>query len=459
MTKNLFNIIIFDKSVLHFFLPKNVMIELDKMWGEIIMIISCPEWFKVEKDTLKIISYLTSIKELSFYLRSPDPFIRRLAILRVGALQLKEGIGFLTEMVENHSELETNRELSAWALKTISFKYDENLYVNNRLLTHYTGEETLEEVSRCIKINMPNYDLSYEFIIPENNTIDIIKNYVEFNNDFVIEDPFQWTNWFYSLHIAVNQKLKDTRLAIKTFPRKVMSGIGVLWIYLIKLFTSKNDDLRSKVKIKKITNHPKKKSKSHLSKRFQISMGKKVKSLALIVLHLGKNVLFFIIYPLRLIKMHKAVTSLIVISFFMLSLNVPWLSGSIEEHTNIKTSRINHFIHNISSQFLTMISEGASDLLNTQNNNINTSESNLHNKVTDLSPQSFYKVTAKSGLVLRSQPSAPNSEVLSSIEYNTKVVYLETSEKDQQGRIWFLVKTPDGKVGWAYSNWLKEWRE
>ena len=458
MTKSLSHIFFFGKYALHFFWCKNVMIELDKMWGEIIMIINYPEWFRVEKDTFKIISYLTSVKELSFYLRSSDPYIRRLAILRVGALQIKEGISHLTEIIENHSELETNRELSAWALKTISLKWNDNLYVNNRLLTHYTGKETLEEVSRCISINLPNYNFSFGFIIPENNTMDIIKNYVEFNNEFVIEDPFRWTDWFDSLHMAIKQKLKNTQLAIKAFPQKVMAGTGGLWKYVAKSFTSKNDDLGSKVKIQKITNHPRKKSKSHFSKRFQFSMGKKVDYLTVIVLSLGKNVLSFIIYPLRLIKTHKAVTSLIVISFFMLSLSVPWISVSIEEHTNIKPSKITRFIHNISSQFLTMISEGASDLLNNQSNNINNLQDSPNNTIASANPQKFYIVTARRGLVLRSQPTASNSKVLSTMEYNTKVIYLETNEKDSQSRIWFFVKTPDGKVGWAYSNWLKEWR-
>jgi len=73
-----------------------------------------PEWYRTEKDTAKIIEKLGSVKELDFYLRNPDEYIRRLAILRLYRISDKESIFVLKELLDDPVESDDNKYLAAW---------------------------------------------------------------------------------------------------------------------------------------------------------------------------------------------------------------------------------------------------------------------------------------------------------------------------------------------------------
>jgi hypothetical protein len=107
-----------------------------------------PEWYKIEKETEKTISKLSSLRELSFYLRNPDEYIRRLAIIRIADIKLKDAIEILKETLDDRVESQINKELAAWAIKVISHKWDIDLFISHKLLNKYSGSE------RSIDINI-----------------------------------------------------------------------------------------------------------------------------------------------------------------------------------------------------------------------------------------------------------------------------------------------------------------
>ena len=395
------------------------------------MPINYPEWYRVEKETFRIISHLTSVKELSFYLRSPELFIRRQAILRIGKLQLNEGIVYLSDILENHSEDQTNRELAAWAIKAASMKYNEDIYIANRLLTHFTGNETIEDLLVRSEIKAPSYSPKLNFNVPASDYIDTIKNYVEFNNDFILEDIFSWKEWFEACYKTSKQRFYDVYKLVLSSPGKLFSIVYTsLASKVISLGTNANE----------IGCFP------HVSANFTHSLGSKL-------LHIGKNSLWVISLPFKFARTHKILTSLSMLMLFIFAINIPWISKPLEQHTNIKPNEVSQIVFGLSNQFLTMVSEGATDLLNGGKETQEVSK--LQTRPPSQSNLKVYTITARRGLSLRAKPSESRARIGSLMNYQTKVTYMNQEQKDQNGSIWYMVKTLDGKVGWASSKWLK----
>lgn len=417
------------------------------------MPINYPNWYKVEKETFRIISRLTSVKELSFYLRSPELFIRRLAILRMGELQLKEGLVYLTDILENHSEDQTNRELAAWAIKVTSMKWNEDIYITNRLLTHFTGNETIEDLLGSSEVKTPSYAPELNFNVPPSNSMDIIKNYVEFNNDFIIEDTFSGKEWFDACYKTSKERFYDSYKLVLSSPGKLFSDVYTFFASKVKTFGTNANKIGSKIKIQK-TKPKAVKSKHqnpltsfpHISTNFIHSLQPKL-------LQIGRNSLWVIGMPFRFARTHKILTSFSMLMLFMFAINIPWISKPLEQHTNIKPNEINQIIYGLGNQFLTMVSEGAADLLNSGKETQEVSKPQT--KSSSQANLKVYIVTSKSGLSLRAKPSATSARIGSLMDYQTKVIYMNQEQKDQNGSIWYMVKTPDGKVGWASSKWLK----
>ena len=49
-----------------------------------------PDWFRIGRDAARVMARLSGMRELDFYLRHPEPFIRLHAIRRVAELMLPE---------------------------------------------------------------------------------------------------------------------------------------------------------------------------------------------------------------------------------------------------------------------------------------------------------------------------------------------------------------------------------
>ncbi len=78
-----------------------------------------PEWFRIGKDACQVIGKLTSAKDLAFYLRHPEAFIRLLAIRRTAVLLLSDAVPLLAKILDDPLENEQNLDEAAWAIKRI----------------------------------------------------------------------------------------------------------------------------------------------------------------------------------------------------------------------------------------------------------------------------------------------------------------------------------------------------
>lgn len=155
-----------------------------------------PEWFKLERETEKTVNRLSRIEELRFYLRSPDQYYRRLAILRINQLKLKDGICYLEEMLDHDLESDLNKELAAWTIKSLCLKWNLDLFISNRLFYQFSGKEQYDEIySISIEDSCPPLHLKIlnspvsEKITRENNDIELIE-------EPVFETSFPLSPWF-----------------------------------------------------------------------------------------------------------------------------------------------------------------------------------------------------------------------------------------------------------------------
>ncbi len=101
-----------------------------------------PEWFRLGRDAARVMNQLGGMRELDFYLRHPEPFIRLLAIRRVAVLLLPDAIPTLTRMLDDPLENEQNRDEAGWAIRRISHAKGLAWFARNPYTDKYDGSET-----------------------------------------------------------------------------------------------------------------------------------------------------------------------------------------------------------------------------------------------------------------------------------------------------------------------------
>ena len=100
-----------------------------------------PEWFRLGRDAARVMNQLGGMRELDFYLRHPEPFIRLLAIRRVAVLLLPDAIPTLTRMLDDPLENEQNRDEAGWAIRRISHAKGLAWFARNPYTDKYDGSE------------------------------------------------------------------------------------------------------------------------------------------------------------------------------------------------------------------------------------------------------------------------------------------------------------------------------
>ena len=78
-----------------------------------------PDWFRIGRDAARVMARLSGIRELDFYLRHPEPFIRLHAIRRVAELMLPDAVPALAKRLDDPLENEQNRDEAGWAIRRI----------------------------------------------------------------------------------------------------------------------------------------------------------------------------------------------------------------------------------------------------------------------------------------------------------------------------------------------------
>jgi len=106
---------------------------------------SYPEWFRLGKDASKIIDKLDKMKDLEFYLKHPEPFIRLLTMRRLSILLLPDAIPFLEKVMDDPIENKQNIDEAAWTLSRIVHYKGITWFRNNEKTKQYKGTEAPSE--------------------------------------------------------------------------------------------------------------------------------------------------------------------------------------------------------------------------------------------------------------------------------------------------------------------------
>jgi hypothetical protein len=221
---------------------------------------SYPDWYRIERDSEKIIKKLTTIKELIPYLNNSDEYIRRLSILRINELRLKDSVVALKELLDDPLETVGNKELSAWTMKVISNHWNTDLFITSKYLNNYSGTEKYEDVCKVtIKDTLPS--LKFDFTSSMlNSELSMESNDIRSSKDIDIDLPFSVKEWFgqYSHDILADLKVLIIKLPLLLF--KALKYVAVFifggLFYIFKTLIGSINKIKHTSKANKENNVP-----------------------------------------------------------------------------------------------------------------------------------------------------------------------------------------------------------
>lgn len=443
-----------------------------------------PQWYSIEKETCKTIDKLTNTKEIAFYLKNSNEFIRRLAILRINHLKLKDSINVLMEVMDDLLESDINKELAAWTIKSIISKWGLELFINHRILNKYTGnEKTLGSMSLKIEDKWSDslkFEFSETFLKDE---LESDTDNLRQNEDLPLEFNFSPKEWLLVLSEQITKNIKDNWMRIPGIVVRLLRKFAALIIPILVILPAKAifqgfkraiQMIKNKSRNKNYAKHPKNKANPDFSVNLLDSNAARkpyraVREQKAGFMELLKNAAFNVVYvilaPLRLaLRYKKWELAVLVLLYLFFAYTYP---GRV-------------FVHKYTGMDL---QEKQSQVLKHSktavNNLVFKAEGifkSLYDSVIITSPepapaikktlvphsqtrQLKFTVTAKKGLNLRQIPdSTSNKPAIGLLKYNSTVIYLNKSQTDKNGVKWYFVKAPDGKQGWASSKYLKEIR-
>lgn len=420
-------------------------------------ILGMPEWYRTEKDTAKIIEKLGSVKELDFYLRNPDEYIRRLAVLRLYRLSDKESIFVLKELLDDPVESDENKYLAAWILKSFSKKWVSDFFASNRYLNKFSGNESFDELF-SIKEEPASSDIDFDFKdSPSYSLLNLDPDESTLQRDIFFETEFDFANWFASFGSFLKKTFINLICTIPSFLIKLPGAIYKM-VYSMSRQLSQQHNAKKQARVQ-IPHYSYKSLRDELYRK--PSFFSYIKKGVLRMLY----VLFF---PIRFALKHKlAVLCTILLAYSLLAFtnygraftNKYWdIDLRVIQHDAVL--KIKEYSNYAVSEFnrITGINEWKAKQANA------TPDSSGVLIASDISDQAeggkLYTVTAKKGLNVRKSPDAASEKVgADSLAYGSIITYLSKSKKDDSGTLWYYIKAADGRIGWVSSAFLKENKE
>ncbi len=402
-----------------------------------------PEWYIFERDTEKIIKSLTKLKELSFYLKNPDEYIRRLTILRMSELKFKDSIDVLKEIMDDPLESSSNKDLAAWTVKSDSLKWDVDLFIGNRFLNKFVGNEKLDKLFNIKIIGFSpslNFDLK-STLIDEDIQSNSNNRHIE---DINLPMSFPYGEWRRACMKNIANTIKNLALKLPSITlsliRRIISGILKILFFKIPHTLVSPINKISKLKRKSNSSY----GAYHYQKQVS-AHSKKVTSIKDAFMWL----LYIVFYPIRLVRRHKIFTALILVIFYSFFAYSPYGKALTYKYSSLDLMKIQNIslisaksaVASIWSKLLDIMSADKTlDSAYNQYENTNT----------------YYSVASKKGIYLRKDPSLSSKKSSTKfLKYKSAVIYLSRSYTDPSGDLWIYVQTNKSLKGWVNSKNLK----
>lgn len=351
---------------------------------------SFPQWYRVEKDTENVIKKLTSIKELGPYLKNPDEFIRRLAVLRINELRLKDSVIHLKELLDDPLETNGNKELAAWTIKVICLHWNNDLFITNKYLNKYSGKEKYTDIIKInIKDSLPS--LKFDFTSSMFNTeLMMENNEIRSSKEIDIDLPFSVKEWFsqYSSDILDDLKSIARRLPLLLF--KSLKFVVLLIISAaikaakrLKAFVSGirlNSGTKKETKVEdadKAFSYPLRTYKYNLSQSQEIQLLRGSYNMSMrfedekkepvVLIKFIKKVVFYIFYvifsPVRFINKHRKLAIATAIALYCFFTFTPTGKILVYNYTGLDLMDEQIRIYYASKEILTYVIDEVQNLL------------------------------------------------------------------------------------------------
>ena len=460
-------------------------------------LITLPEWYRNERETGRIIEKLQSVKELDYYLRNPDEYIRRLAILRLQKLTDKDCVNFLRELIDDPIESEENKYLAAWILKKLIKKRIGDNFLSNRYLDSFDGSESFEELF-IIEQDDLYPAIEFDFTSSQSySDIQLDSKEIVLERDAFFESDFDLKKWFSTFWSRLMKNSLSILCKVPAFIIKLPVHIGRSAMAFFKKQSDKrqsekkqsdrkhstqlnmeiiNPDIintemiNPKIRNREISNPKIKYSKANHLKIRRKNEGRNIKMN--MFFDFTKKCLFYIFYilffPIRFANKHKlaiicsllAVYSLLAFTDYGRAITNKYWDIDLKEVQNSTIQKAKDYYTYALSEFnkLTGINEWkqaeSDNQLKLSNiNNTDPSNSTPENRVQ-------YSVIAQKGLNIRELADATSKKVGdNSIAFGSVVIFLSESKTDDSGTTWYYVESKDGRIGWVAAKYLKEKKE
>ncbi len=441
-----------------------------------------PDWYQIERDTEKIIKKLSTIKELLPYLNNSDEYIRRLSIIRVNELRLKDSIIALKELLDDPLESSENKELAAWTIKVVSDHWNTDLFITGKYLNNYSGKERYEDVFKVtIKDTLPS--LRFDFTSSMLNTeLNIESTDIRSSRDIEIDLPFSVKEWFgqYSQDIIADLKALLIKLPFFLFRGlRLTTGFilgGLIYIfktligYIHKLKSSliakrqksytQNDNISDPTisPVQKYTAANSHSSEFQLLRdsynktSYENSYEEKI-SLAERIKRLFLSIAYIIFAPIRFIIKHKKLSLTGLAVFYCFLCFFPSGKALTYKYIGLDLMDEQAKAFYATKEIISYAWEEINEILD-----ISTTPQAVVAQ-TDAEPitepehidEHKYIVIAQTGLNLREEPDASSKRVL-------QLPFESVVTKQAEKGIWYKITTIDGLSGWVSSKYLKEYR-
>lgn len=426
--------------------------------------LSLPEWYCLERETEKIMSKLASVKELDFYLRHQDEYIRRLAIIRLSVLKPRGLENILGDVLDNSLESNENKELAAWAIKAGALKWKTEVIVNNRYLTRYTGDEKLTDLFRVSRDELKP-SLSFNFHqaapymqeLPEQDSMADIR-------DISFQAVFPLKEWLLGLTAGIFSGLK-------AIPLLLVRGIPAVFKFFAGKIRQRHKNSPRQMKspmpennftglyhktyedsgIMSLISH----SRAPTARFPRFSP---IKSLTSLFKRVIFNMLYVLFFPVRLVLRHKLVL-LYIVAILYVPLNftdfgkttfTKYFGRDFVQEQSKAFETVRKYSYSIWDKFTDMTSlDGIIERArsNTAAEAVNTAKPGSAAK---------YSVTAAKGLNIRKAPDAASEKIQGGpLLFGSIVTYLEKTGKDKAGKVWYYILSSDGRSGWVSASYLK----
>lgn len=455
--------------------------------------VAIPGWYRTERETEKTIEKLKSVKELDYYLRNPDEYIRRLAILRLHKITDKESLNILKETLDNPVESEENKYLASWVLKSLSNKWATDIFITNKYLGKFNGYEGFDELF-IIKLEQSSHSVDFDFTSSLSySALMLDSDEIALERDIFFETDFDFKQWFASFG---NRLLKAAVITLCAIPKLIIKlpiVIGKAVYYFIKKLSEAyalNREIKSnRIKaVKSVKAVKEKKEKLTLPSVKRLENATKIKQSTIsneyyslrkelykksgVFDFIKKGVfqlLYFMFFPVRLVLRHKlAVLCVLLLVYILLystnygrAFTNKYMAIDLREMQKNTVQKVKDYSAYAFSEFnkLTGMDDWIEKEKIRQSNSPNALiASDVKSPVSDHSK--YYVVTAKKGLNIRKSPDSASERVGdNSLTFGSLVIYLSKTESDTSGAKWFFVEAKDGRIGWVSAAYLQEKKE